>query len=260
MAPAASEVDWKRTLLSPVALAAPLVLVTVPQAAGAKAKLVLARVKPAGKVSSTWTVVMAPGLAAGLVRLRVSEALPPAVMLAGLKLLATVGAVYTLVVELAAAALLPALVVKAPAARVLVLAPAVLEVTLMMMVQPPAGMLVALATVMLLAPAVAVTPVQVPLLPAVLRVMPLGKVSVRTALKVMATALLLPRVMVRLVLPPAAIAAAALVLVSVGAFSAVIVRDALAAVPLVATGPVAVGAAVVLVMVPTVVEVTVTPT
>ena len=42
--------------------------------------------------------------------------------------------------------------------------------------------------------------------------------------------------------------------------SAVTVRDALAAVPLVATGPLAVGAAVVLVTVPAVLEVTVTPT
>ena len=43
-------------------------------------------------------------------------------------------------------------------------------------------------------------------------------------------------------------------------FSAVTVKGALVAVPLVATGPVAIGAAEVLVMVPAVVEVTLTPT
>ena len=49
----------------------------------------------------------------------------------------------------------------------LVTAPAVDEVTFTITVQPPEGMLVPLAIVKLPAPAVAVTPVQVPVLPAV---------------------------------------------------------------------------------------------
>ena len=52
MAPAANEATAKRMLLSPIALAAPLVLVIVPHAAGVKVKVVLANAKPVGNVSS----------------------------------------------------------------------------------------------------------------------------------------------------------------------------------------------------------------
>ncbi len=157
----------------------------------------------------------------------------------------------------AAAALLPAFVDNPPAGIVFTLAPAVLEVTLTITVQPPVGMALPLAMVKLVAPAVAVTPVQVPVLPAVLIVIPAGNVSVKTALNVVVAALLLPNVRVKLVLPPTAKLVAALVLAMVGALNAVTVSGALAAVPVVATGPAAVGAAVVLVTLPGVDEVTV---
>ena len=158
-------------------------------------------------------------------------------------------------VAVAAAALLPALVVKAPLGIVLVAAPAVLEVTLTITVQPGvAGMLLPLAMVKLPAPAVAVTPVQVPVLPAVPMVMPVGKVSVNRLLSVIAAALLLPMVTVRLVLPPLARLATAKALVIVGAADTV--KVALAVPPVKATGPVAVTAVVVLSAAPTVLEVT----
>ena len=88
---AASPVAVSRTLLSPAADAAPLVLVTVPQAAGVKVKVVFSSVKPAGKVSSTWAVVMAATLAAGLPSVRERVVLPPEGMDAAPKLLASVG-------------------------------------------------------------------------------------------------------------------------------------------------------------------------
>ena len=111
----------------------------------------------------------------------------------------------------------PALVCKAPAAIVFTAAPAVLLVTFTITVQPPAGMLVPFAIVKLPAPAVAVTPVQVPLLPAVLIVMPTGKVSVNSALNVIAAAFVLPIVTVKLVFPPLARFATAKFFVTVGA-------------------------------------------
>jgi hypothetical protein len=82
-------------------------------------------------------------------------------------------------------------------------------------------MVLPLARLMLVAAAVAVTPIQVPVLPAMLTVMPIGKVSVKTALKVMGTRLLLPNVKVRLVLPPTDKLVAALLLAMVGATSGV---------------------------------------
>ena len=160
-------------------------------------------------------------------------------------------------VDDAAAALLPALVLKPPIAIVLTFAPAVLEVTFTITVQPPAGIEVPLAIVKLVAPAVAVTPVHVPVFPAVLMVIPDGKVSVKSALRLIGTALLLPNVSVKLVLPPTDKLVAALTLVMVGAFSAVTVNVALAVLPLVNTGPVAVGAEVVLLIGPGVEDVTV---
>lgn len=100
--------------------------------------------------------------------------------------------------------LFPAVVCKAPAAMVFCAAPAVLLVTFTTIVHPPAGIEVPFARVKLPAPAAAVTPVQVPVLPAVWIVIPVGKVSVRRLVRVMATAFVLPIVIVRLVLPPLA--------------------------------------------------------
>ncbi len=80
--------------------------------------------------------------------------------------------------------------------------PRVLLVTFTITVQPPAGIEVPLAIVKLPAPAVAVTPLQVPVLPAVLIVMPDGKVSVSVAVVVIGLVFVLVMVTVRLVLPP----------------------------------------------------------
>src|SRR5947208_3330905 len=98
----------------------------------------------------------------------------------------------------------PAEVASAPAAMVLVAAPVVLDFTFTITVQPPAGIDVPLAMVKLEAFAAAVAPAHVPVFPAVLMVMPAGKVSVKRLLSVMAAALVLPIVTVRLVLPPLA--------------------------------------------------------
>lgn len=110
----------------------------------------------------------------------------------------------------------PALVFSVFAPIVFTRAPAVALVTFTMTVHPPAGILVPFAMVKLFAPAVAVTPAQVPVLPAVLMVMPAGNVSVNKLDKVIAAAFALPIVIVRLVLPPATTSAAALDLVMVG--------------------------------------------
>ena len=80
-----------RMLLSLAALAAPAVVVAVPQAAGVKVKVVLSNVTPAGKVSGTWMVVTAATLAAGLVTVRLRTLVPPAAMVLGVNDLATVG-------------------------------------------------------------------------------------------------------------------------------------------------------------------------
>jgi hypothetical protein len=115
-------------------------------------------------------------------------------------------------------------------------------------------MLVPFAIVKLPAPAVAVTPVQVPLLPAVLIVMPTGKVSVNSALNVIAAAFVLPIVTVKLVFPPLARFATAKFFVTVGAANTV--KVAFAVPPVNATGPVAVTAVVVFNAAPTVLLVT----
>jgi len=97
--------------------------------------------------------------------------------------------------------------------------PGVAAVTLTMIVHPPAGIEVPLAIVMLPLPAVAVTFAQVPVLPAVLTVIgpgAAGKVSVKTALVVIATPFVLPIVIVTEVLPPGAKLAAPNALATVG--------------------------------------------
>jgi hypothetical protein len=90
-----------RILLSPPALAPPAILVTVPQAAGVKVNVVLLNVNPAGNVSSA-CIVVAPGFAAGLLKVKVSVVLPPEAIVAAPKALVSVGAAYTFSVALAA--------------------------------------------------------------------------------------------------------------------------------------------------------------
>ena len=157
-------------------------------------------------------------------------------------------------------ALLPAEVCKSPAAIVLVAAPAVELVTLTITVQPAAGIDVAFAIVKLDAPSAAVTPVHVPVLPPVVMVIPVGRVSVRALVSVIALALVLPIVTVRLVFPPLAKLVAVKSFVMVGAMRALTVKSSLAVVPVSATGPVAVTVPVVLVIFPGVLLVTFTTT
>src|SRR5438270_8039922 len=120
-------------------------------------------------------------------------------------------------------------------------------VTFTTTMQPPGGIEVPFATLKLRPPLVAVPPAHVPVLPAVLIVIPAGNASVNAAVSVMALALPLPSVTVRLVLPPAAMLAAANDLETVGAPSTVSTTP-VAAVPVSATGPVAVGAPVAMVL------------
>jgi hypothetical protein len=92
-----------------------------------------------GKVSLTAIPVTVPGLAAGLVKVKVSVVLPPA-SIGAAKALVIVGGAYTVKIEFAATALLPPLVVvTAPMAKLLVHAPPVLLVTKTVIVQKPAG-------------------------------------------------------------------------------------------------------------------------
>lgn len=93
LAPAAKLATFRRTFPSPAVLAAPAVVVTVPQAAGVKPKVVSFRVTPPGKVSGSCTLVNAPGLPAGFVAVSVITLVPPTAILVGLKLFATVGGV-----------------------------------------------------------------------------------------------------------------------------------------------------------------------
>ena len=163
-----------------------------------------------------------------------STAVAPTATVDGLKDLVAAGAKGTLKLALAALALLPALVTRAPAASVLVKLPPVLATTSATTVQPPGGMLAPAASVILLAPGVAVTPAQLPLLLAGLAtVMPLGRLSVSAVLRVMALALLLPSVSVSVLDVPGAIGPAlAKLLLSVGTFKATALSVALARLPL----------------------------
>ena len=100
-----------------------------------------------------------------------------------------------------------------------------------MIVQPPAGIDVPLAIVMLPLPAVAVTFAQVPVFPAGLIVIgpgAAGKVSVKTALVVIATPLVLPIVIVSEVLPPGAKLVAPNALVTVGGVPTLTLAEAAA--------------------------------
>ena len=65
--------------MSPAVEAAPVVFVTVPQAAGVNVNEVSSKVKPAGKLSSTCTVVSAV-VVLGFANVSVSVVLPPTCM------------------------------------------------------------------------------------------------------------------------------------------------------------------------------------
>jgi len=221
--------------------------VTVPQTAGVNPKVVFCNVRPVGKVSSTLTVVKAPGLPPGFASVRVNVVLPPDTIEVAPKAFVNVGGMYTFKVSVVKLALFPAVVFNAPAAIVFTAAPAVLLVTSTMIVQPPAAIEVPLAIVKLVAAAVAVTPLHVPVFPVVLIVIPVGKVSVNALVNVIALTLLFPIVNVRLVFPPATIFVNPKAFAIVG--GANIANVAFAVVPVKATGPVAAGAPVVLVLV-----------
>ena len=100
---------------------------------------------PAGRVSVSVAVSVA-ALALLLPSVRFSVEVAPEAIDPGAKDLASVGAAgLTVRLALDAAALLPALVCRAPAAMVLIAAPGVLEVTETAIEQPPAGMVAPLA-------------------------------------------------------------------------------------------------------------------
>lgn len=127
VAPAAKLATLRRTLLSPALLTAPAVVLMVPHAAGVKAVVVLDSVRPAGKVSGSWTVVNGPGLAAGLVTPKVIVVVPPAVMMPPMTLVA-VGGVKMLTV-CAVTPLTSRLLIDVMSAAALVRAPAVMPRT-----------------------------------------------------------------------------------------------------------------------------------
>jgi hypothetical protein len=91
LAPTARLATLRRTLLSPATLAPPLVLVTVPQAAGVNVNVVFTSVMPAGKVSGSWMPVNVPGFVFGFVTVNVITLVPPAEMIVGLNAFVTVG-------------------------------------------------------------------------------------------------------------------------------------------------------------------------
>ena len=161
----------------------------------------------------------------GFVSVSVNVVLPPVEIEATPNDFVTIGGTYTFNVLVAGLTLFPAEVCNAPAGIVFVNTPAVLLVTLMITVQPPAGMDVPFAIVKLSAPAVAVTPTHVPVFPAVLMVIPIGNVSVSALVNMMALPLELPMVTVRFVLPPAARSPVANDFVTVGADSALTVTS-----------------------------------
>ena len=218
-----------------------------------------ASVTPAGSVSTSAALSVA-AVALLLVSVMVRILVPPAAIDAGANALVTVGTLaVTVKLAVAAAALLPLLVCNAPAAIVLVTVPGVLLVTLAVIVQEPGappGIVAPDAYVTVLPPATPLfAPVQEPPNVALARVTPAGKVSTSAALKVAAVALLLLRVIVRTLDPPAAIVVGAKALATVGAL-AVTVRLAVAAAALLPLLVCNAPAAIVLVTVPTVLLVT----
>jgi len=216
-------------------------------------------VTPDGSVSTNAAERVA-ATALLLLSVIVSTLVPPETIVAGAKAFATDGAfAVTVKLAVAAAALLPLLVCKAPAAMVLVTVPTVLLVTFAVMVHEPGappGIVAPDAYVTVTPPATPdLVPVQVPPKVAFASVTPAGNVSTKAALKVAAVALLLVSVIVSTLVPPAAMLAGANAFATVGALAVTVnVADAAAALlpKLVCNAP----AAIVLVATPGVLLVT----
>ena len=105
----------------------------------------VATVSPAGSESVNAAVRFVAALLP-LPRLSVSvEVVPEAIEVGAKDLLIVGAAALTVRLALAGAALLPCPVARAPAARVLVAAPGVIDVTATLMLQPPAGRVAPLA-------------------------------------------------------------------------------------------------------------------
>jgi len=138
--PDAIEAALNRTAPSPAADAVSSVFVTVPHAPGVKLKVVFCSVIPAGKVSSTFTVVNAPGLPLGLLSVKVRVVLPPLAIVVAPKALVNVGAVYTFKVSLAVLPVPPFVELTLP--LVLTFAPALVAVTSTSTVQVPLAAIV----------------------------------------------------------------------------------------------------------------------
>ena len=209
--------------------------------------LPLVVVTPAG-MTSVNGAVSAIGAALVLPSVSVSVAVPPAAMVAGAMAFASVGSASTVSGALAGGAE-PPVVVSGPV--VLVTVPTVDEVIATTIVQPPTGTVEPLAIVTVVG--VTVTPVHVPVLPPVV-VTPAGIVSTNGAVRVNGDALVLASVSVSVAVPPVAMVAGAIVFAT-PAVEAVTVSGALAGGVVPAW---VVRTLVVLVTVPTVVDVTVT--
>ena len=212
--------------------------------------MVFSNVTPVGKVSSTWTVVNAPGFAAGLVSVRLSVVLPPTGIEAAPKDLVSVGGVYTFVEALAVLPVPPLVEVTV---TLLFFSPAVVPVTFTENVHAPLAARVAPARLTVPEPAVAVIvpPPQVPLNPfGVATTSPAGSVSVKATPVKAVNVSRFVIANVREVDPFSGMVAAPKVLVMLGC--ATTASGAEAAVPVRATGPPAVGALVVLVTPPAV--------
>lgn len=172
-------------------------------------------------VSLKFAFVNGPALM--LPRVKVMVLVPPGAMAVGANALMIVGSAGTIRSSLVASALFPPLVVSAPAAIVLIYVPSTLAVTSTVTLQPPAGILVPLASVIVLAPATAVTPLQAPpkLFGVAITIAPglLGRLSTNALVNVTALAFVLPTTIVNCVLLPATMLATAKLFVIVGGTS-----------------------------------------
>ena len=183
------------------------------------AALMAVAVTPAGNTSSRFALSVM-GATLLLPKVMVTTLVPPALIVPGVKLFITVGALaLTVKFAFAGLVLLPKLVVKVFAAMVLVTVPAVLEVTSTSIVQPPPGMMEPLVYVMVFAAATAVTvPGQLPpIFGVAATVTPAGNVSTKFAVKVASLVLIFPKVSVSVDVAPATIVLGLNALVAVGA-------------------------------------------
>ncbi|HTQ01942.1 MAG TPA: hypothetical protein VMN56_21665, partial [Casimicrobiaceae bacterium] len=251
--------------LPPLVLSAPVVFVTVP---GVDELIVTTIVQPPGGIAEpldivtvvdvTLTPVHVPvlplvvltpagivstnadesvsGVEPALPKTSVSVAAPPGAIVEGAMAFVSVGpAPPDTVMGALPGGAVPPLVASDPV--VLVTVPGVDEVMATTIVQPPGGIVEPLA--MVIDVEVTATPVHVPVLPPVV-VMPAGMLSTKAAVSVSAAELVLPSVRVSVAVPPGAMVAGAIALVSVGP-GAVTVIGALAGgavPPFVASGPV----------------------